>query len=53
MKKDFLNDLFELKNHIQAGRLLTALDYINRLIGRVAVAPEKEIDDTMEKEVER
>jgi len=32
-----LEDLLELRNHIQAGRLLTALDYINKLIGRVAV----------------
>lgn len=32
-----LEDLLELKNHIQAGRLLTALDYINGLIEKVAV----------------
>ena len=31
-----LEELLELKNHIQAGRLLTALDYINQLIGRFA-----------------
>lgn len=31
-----LEDLLELRNHIQAGRLFTALEYINKLIERVA-----------------